>query len=441
MRRATLVLGLSAIVAAPVMAADAAKMDWSAVPKSEIVLFYPGQASLEFITGSAHPGAAAVNSGTNCLDCHKGAEAAVGGKLVSGKPVLGQKLEPNPVAGKAGTVKVTVQAAYDSQALHMKISWPAKQAGAFHEYAVYKNGKWETYGSNRNNADVASGKLKASYEDRFNIMLGDGKSVPAFNNRGCWVTCHNDMRYLPNEAKREDVKAHPILGDAGLKKNDIRKYLPESRTAMGPTGGWDKIKPKAEIDALKAKGVFLELWQWRGYRSNPVKMADDGYVLEYRNFDSGKNPFFNNWNGAKNQPQFMFDPAKNNAHAGLSDTDFRNPKAPLLTDKNRVPYDPTYKWKNGDLMVKYGANTSAEGSAADNKPVVGTYANGTWTLLWTRKLDTGNKDDIPLKAGATYPIGLALHDDNVTARFHHVSFPLKLSLGKKDGHINAVEVK
>jgi hypothetical protein len=38
------------------------------------------------------------------------------------------------------------------------------------------------------------------------------------------------------------------------------------------------------------------------------------------------------------------------------------------------------------------------------------------------------------------PIGLALHDDNVTTRYHYVSMPLKLSIGTRDGHINAVEL-
>ncbi|MBI1966123.1 MAG: hypothetical protein HYS46_07740 [Betaproteobacteria bacterium] len=430
------VAAMAAILAAPGWAADASRVNWSVAPKSEITLFYPGQASLEFVTGKEHrKGAAkAVLGGENCLNCHKGEEADIGDKIAAGK-----RLEPNPVAGKRGTIKVAMQAAYDNQNLYMKIFWPAKEAGAFHEYVVYKDGKWENYATNRNNAAVAAGKMKASYEDRFTIMLGDGKSVPAFNSQGCWATCHNDMRYMPNEPKKAEVQAHPILGAAGMKKDDIRKYVAESRTAMGPTGGWDKIKSKPEIDALRAKGVFLELWQWRGYRSNPVGAADDGYLIEYRAFDSGKNPFFGNWDGAKGQPIFMFDPARNQGRAGLTEAEFRNPKAPLLTTKNRAPYDPNYKWKNGDLMVKQGLQ-APEGSAADNA-VAATFANGGWNLLWTRRLNTGNKDDIALKPGETYPIGLAIHDDNVTARFHHVSFPLKLSLGRKDGDINAVQIK
>ena len=433
----TMLSALVAVLATPAWAADASKIDWSSAPRSEITLFYPGQASLQFVTGKEHrKGAAkAVMAGENCLNCHKGEEADIGDKIAAGK-----RLEPKPVAGKRGTIKVTLQAAYDSQNLYLKVFWPAKEAGAFHEYVVYRDGKWQNYATNRNNAAVAAGKMKASYEDRFTIMLGDGKSVPAFNNQGCWATCHNDMRYMPNEPKKAEVEAHPILGKSGMKKEDIRKYIAESRTAMGPTGGWDKIKSKQEIDALKAKGVYLELWQWRGFRSNPVSAADDGYVLSYRDFDSGKNPFFNNWDGAKSQPLFMFDPAKNAGRAGLTEAQFRNAKAPVLTVKNRAPYDPNFKWKDGDLMTKQGLQ-APEGSAGDNA-VVGTFGNGGWNLLWTRKLNTGNKDDIVLKPGESYPIGLAVHDDNVTARFHHVSFPTKLSLGGKEaGAINAIQVK
>lgn len=438
MRKFKMTTALIAVSAAlgtvPSWSADPGKVNWSSVPRSEIRLFYPGQASYQFVTSDKHPGAKPLESGVTCIQCHKGKEAELGNKIAAGSP-----LEPKPVAGKRGTIDVTVQAAYDSQNLYLKISWPAKEAGAFHEYVVYRDGKWQNYATNRNNAAVAAGKMKASYEDRFTIMLGDGTSVPAFGTQGCWVTCHNDMRYMPNEAKKDDVEAHPVLGKSGMKKSDIRKYLPASRTAMGPTGGWDKIKSRQEIDALRAKGVFLELWQWRGFRSNPVGAADDGYVLDYRDFDAGKNPFFNNWDGAKSQPIFMFDPAQNGGRGGLTEAQFRNSKAPLLTAKNRVPYDPKHKWTNGDLMTKQGLQTP-EGSAGDNA-VVGSYANGAWNLAWTRKLNTGNKDDIVLKPGSTYPVGLAVHDDNVTARFHHVSFPLKLSLGRKDGDINAVQVK
>jgi hypothetical protein len=37
-------------------------------------------------------------------------------------------------------------------------------------------------------------------------------------------------------------------------------------------------------------------------------------------------------------------------------------------------------------------------------------------------------------------VGIAIHDDNVTTRAHHVSFPLKLGIGTK-GDITAVTLK
>lgn len=431
---AAVLLALSSVAA---VHAQSGGPDWGKVAKSEITLFYPGQASLQWVMGKEHArGAKALAQGRSCVSCHEGEEAEKGDLLVSGK-----KLEPNPIAGKAGSIKVSVQAAYDAEYLYLRASWPTKDPGMYHEYAVFRNGKWENYATNRSNPAVASGKMKASYEDRFSIMLGDGKSVPSYNSQGCWITCHNDLRYMPNDTKKAAIDPHPILGTQGMKKADIRKYLPESRTAMGETGGWDKIKTKDEIDALKAKGVFLELWQWRGYRSNPIGAADDGYVLEYRNSDSGPGPFFNNWDGVRNQPVFMYNPAANNGRGGLTEAEFRNPKAPVLNDKNRVKYDPSHGWKDGDLMPKYG-NQEPKGSGADNMPVVGTYENGHWTVVWRRKLNTGNNDDIAMKAGERYPIGLAIHDDNATARFHHVSFPLSISLGgSSKGDINATPLK
>ncbi|OGI48471.1 MAG: hypothetical protein A3B81_04240 [Candidatus Muproteobacteria bacterium RIFCSPHIGHO2_02_FULL_65_16] len=430
--------GLTALIAGQASALEPQKINWAAVPKSRITLFYPGQSTQEWILSAAHKaGATGVREGKNCLKCHADEEADIGKTIVSGK-----KLEPTPIAGKPGSIKVTVQAAYDKENFYLKASWPTnlKEAGAFHNYKAFKDGKWVTYGDNRTNKDVKAGKAKASYEDRFNFMLGDNKGgVANFANQGCWVTCHNSMRDAPNEPKKEAVEAHPVLGKDGMKKSDIRKYLPETRTTMDDKGGWDKLKSKEQLDALLAKGAFLDLWQARAYRSIPVGKADDSYVFQYRNFDKGKKPFDSNWDGEKKQPKFMFDPDKNNGATALTAAQFRDPKAPKLDNTNSIPYDQA-KVKDGDILPGFILNTKTEGSA-DDLDASGTWANGVWTMYVWRKLDTQQKDDVALAAGQTYPIGLAVHDDSVTTRFHYVSMPLKLSLGKKDGHINAVAIK
>lgn len=436
--RNSLIAGAVALAAmGPAAAADPATLNWQAVPSKEIALFYPGQGTLHWMESAAHKaGATGVAEGKNCLACHEGEEADLGAVIASGK-----KLEPAPIAGKPGSIKVMLQAAYDKEYVYLKASWPAKVPGTSHEYAVFRDGKWETYGSHRQNKDVKAGKAKASYEDRFSVMLGDNKgSVPGFEAKGCWVTCHNSMRDMPNAPSKEAVEGHPVLGKTGLKRSDIRKYLLDTRTGTDEAGGWDKVRDKAELDALQAKGVYLDLWQWRANRSNPVRMADDSFVFQYRNFDAGKKPFEGNWDGAKNQPKFMYDPAKNGGAAALTEAQFRDPKAPLLNDGNAMPFDASRGWKNGDILPKYMNNLKSEASGGDLQ-AVGQHEGGRWTVTIWRKLATGHKDDIALAPGQTYPVGFAVHDDNVTTRFHFVSLPLKLSLGGKDGHVNAVEIK
>ena len=130
---------------------------------------------------------------------------------------------------------------------------------------------------------------------------------------------------------------------------------------------------------------------------------------------------------------------KNKGAVALSAAQFRDPKAPKLDNTNSVPYDQA-KVKDGDILPGFILTTKTDGSA-DDLNASGKWENGMWTMTIWRKLSTGQKDDVALVPGQTYPMGLAVHDDNVTTRFHYVSLPMKLSLGKKEGHINAVELK
>jgi hypothetical protein len=246
------------------------------------------------------------------------------------------------------------------------------------------------------------------------------------------------MRDTKDQKVGDVVKQHPLLGDAGMKESDVRKYLPASR--VGGTS-WDKTKSREEIDKLKAEGHFFDLMQWRAARSNAVGMADDGYVLEYRNFDAGKNPFSWNVDRKTMTPLYMFDAAKVGTKA-LRAEDIGNPAKPaaVVRETNAVKFDPNAGWKEGDILPgRLLSRVDAKGSAGDNDAAFGTWKDGTYTLVWRRKLDTKNPDDKTLKVGGTYQINFAVHDDNVTTRFHHVSFPLTLGIGV-DADIKAVKL-
>lgn len=430
-------IGLAAMIQAPVLLA-AAPSDWSKIPTKTVKLFYPGQSTYQWLLSPEHKKNAykKVAQGEACASCHEGEEADIGNKIAAGK-----RLEPVELGGKNGVIELAVQTAYDDKNIYWRFQWKTRNNFPGTAYPFYRfDGKeWVKYGGPRLNKDVAEGKQPAIYEDRLSIMLDDGK-VPHFKEQGCWITCHNGMRDTPNQASKEQVQANALIGKV-LKKSDVRKYLPASRT--DDMASWDKTKSPEDIAKIKAAGGFLELMQWRAHRSNPVGMADDGYVLEYRNFDEGKNMFSSNLDKEKEQPKYMFDAKKVGvkALAAAAIRDQSKPQA-LVVGQTAVPFDPNAGWKEGDLLPQYYlSRADAKGSAADNADVKGTWKDGTWTVVWARPLNTGHAgDDKILNAGGVYSIAFAVHDDNITTRGHHVSFPLTLGIGAK-GDIEATKVK
>jgi len=424
--------GLSAFAAILLMpslglAADPATLDWSKVPVKTVKLFYPGQSGYEWLLSPEHKkGDNAVKQGKACaLSCHEDDEAAMGNKIVKGGP-----LEPTPVAGKPGIIDLAVQAAYDAKNAYFRFQWKTQNNAPGDGYPFYRfDGKeWKGYGQPVLNKDVREGKQPGIYEDRLSLMVDDGK-VPNFAKQGCWLTCHDGMRDMKNVASKEQVAANPLLG--AQKRSDVRKYLGVTRN--DPKALWDKTKTPEEIAKLKADGVFVDLIQWRAHRSNPVGMADDGYVLEYRLFDAGKNPFASNMNRETKQPNYMFD-AKKVGMKALAKDEVGKPGKPkfLVKGDTAVPFDPNAGWKEGDMLPQYyTSRADTTGSAADNANAKGEWKDGKWTVVWVRPLNLANPDDKALKAGGKYTFGFAVHDGNITTRGHHVSFPMSVGFGTK----------
>ena len=430
---APLTLGIAFLFAGPALAAgDPANVNWSSVPTHTVTLFYPGQSTYQWLRSSDHPGAQMVTSAGACMACHKGSEEKLGNKLVKAN-----KLEPTPVEGKNGAVALSFQVAYDNQNAYFRFQWKTRNPYPGEAYPALRfDGKdWKPYGNQRLAAAVRKGEQPAIYEDRMSVMIDDG-SVPGFANQGCWLTCHNGERDAPKQATAAEVQANPLL--SALKKTDVRKYLPSTRTdAMA---SWDQGKSLDEIAKIKAAGGFLDLMQWRAHRSNPTGMADDGYVLEYRNFDAGKNPFSANLDAMTKLPKFMYDEKKTGRKA-LAIDDIRKMPTALVHGQNAVAFDPKADWKAGDLLPQYVVSREdAAGSAADNKQAKGVWKDGAWTLVWARPLNLANPDDKALREGKVYNFAFAVHDDNMTSRGHFVSFPVTVGFGAK-GAIEATKLK
>ena len=286
------------LLAGAAQAADPATIDWSGVPAAKLTLLYPGQSTFQWLRSSGHPGAAVVGQGTPCAACHKGQEAKLGDKIVKGGA-----LEPTPPAGKNGSLPLSVQVAYDDQNAYFRFQWKTKSnyPGDGYPYYRFDGKEWKAYGAPRLSAPAYKGEQPPIYEDRLSMLIDDG-SVPNFDKQGCWVTCHNGERDNPGQPSAAQVAENPFY--QAIKKADVRKYLPFTRTDANAS--WDKGVPMTELEKLKAEGKFLDLIQWRAHRSNPIGMADDGYVLDWRNFDSGANPFASNMDGKTKTPRFMF---------------------------------------------------------------------------------------------------------------------------------------
>jgi hypothetical protein len=428
-KNTALILGMSAFVAGSAFAADPATIDWSKVPASSISLFYPGQASYEWVRSSAHPGAGVVKNDGACVTCHTGKEKAMGDKNVKGGP-----LEPVPVKGKNGSVDLKFQAAYDAKNAYLRFEWKTLNAypGTEHQYLRFDGKEWKVYGYPKLDKVVQDGKEPGIYEDRMSIMIDDGK-VPGFAQQGCWLTCHDGQRDMPKQFTKEEVAANALL--QAIKKSDVRKYLPATRT---DPSDWKTGKSVEDIAKIKAAGGFVDLIQWRAHRSFAVGMADDGYVLEWRLGDSGKDMFGGNADAKTHAPRFMWD-EKKVGYKSITADQLRKGDHFLVREKNAVPFDPNAGWKEGDLIPDYiVSREDAKGSAADNNAIA-SWKDGVWTVLMIRPLGLANDDDKSLKEGGVYNVGFAVHDDNITTRGHQVSFVKTIGFGAK-ASIQAVKL-
>lgn len=164
-----LALGATAALAAP---------DWSKVPTREITVFYPGVSPIEWImTGTEHGGARGIKKGESCAGCHDEETADMGQKMVTG-----QKIEPAPIKGKAGSIPVKVQAAEDDGNLYLRFTWKQPPGGA--------------------------DKMDPENAVKLSVMLEDNK-VERADLSGCWETCHKDLRTMPGVTDDKKTKHVP----------------------------------------------------------------------------------------------------------------------------------------------------------------------------------------------------------------------------------------
>lgn len=329
------------------------------------------------------------------------------------------------------TVPLQVQAAYNGREIVFRYRWPSPKAGIFHDVLRFEGGKWVVKGS-----AVPGSQPDGLHEDRVVMMVDDG-SVPEFSRYGGYITIGRRLTGFSDEVDGKEVAAHPYLG-AKLKQDEATKYLPATRKDIND---WSSVVPEDELKAQRAAGYFIDLWHWRANRSNPVNLSDDQLVAEARLSDSGKSMYATNWDGGKKQPRLMFDATKAGS-AALKWDDIKSGKITqdstyALREDIAAPFDPNATWREGDTLPRRIVRP-ADGSRADIK-VLGKarWADGFWDVTLSRKMDTGNplEDKIMVDRGV-YHVAFAVHRQATGGRWHYVSLPYTVGLGR-DADINA----
>jgi len=209
-------------------------------------------------------------------------------------------------------------------------------------------------------------------EDRLGVVFEINR-VNKFATKGCAVLCHNES------------------------KNEKEWYF--------------------AVSSAKEK---VDMWHWKAVRSNPVGYTEDGYVTTNpskkpeagRKRDAGSGKAKSNRTKDKSKPMYMQDSAKSASIPGS------------LLVSHAVEIKDFSIFKEGDEIPGYMLNTAWKDSFADVK-TKGVWANGKWTVMMSRKLDTGYDDDVQFNTRKKYPFALAVFD-NAHEHNSYNSEPLKL---------------
>lgn len=147
-----------------------------------------------------------------------------------------------------------------------------------------------------------------------------------------------------------------------------------------------------------------DLWHWKAARSDPAGFADDTWLTRIseekggRKSDAGKGGDKKNMTADKSQPMYMPAPGKK-----IAATD-------VLLVAHAVEIKDYSGFKAGDTLT-YRMPKMPEGSRADIK-ALSRYADGSWTVMLYRKLDTGHDDDVAFNPRKKYNFAMALFDNS-----------------------------
>lgn len=272
-------------------------------------------------------------------------------------------------------LNVSMKSLYDDKNLYILLEYkdPTHSIDRF-PWIKQADGSWQ-----QSKSKDSTGHDNTYYEDKFSIFWNI--SSAKFAKKGCAAACHKAVNGKVN----------------GIDDNSVgRKYTEASET--------------------------IDMWHWKGVRTNPNHQVDDQYV------DSNTDPVKSkDWgrhgdsktgggykdNVADGKPAYVAN--------GLND------KTVAIFDAEKVPFTADY----ADSKRIPGIVTAPfTGSRADIE-AFGIWKDGVWTVEIKRALVTTGENaetqDVQFKdMKASYPFGMAVFDNSqINHVFHYGAYELK----------------
>ena len=268
-----------------------------------------------------------------------------------------------------GSTEVTLRAVYTADTAYFLMQYKDETDSVKREpWQKQPDGSWKKLVD----PNDKGGDNNLYYEDKWAIIWNINS--PAFDQKGCFAACHTGEgkpfgnKYLPNPGERADIWHMKLVRTGSIGQLDDQ-YLDATR--------YDKDKsPEA------------------GRKSDPK--TGGGYA--------------DNVNDAKTGPKFAL---KGN-----------RPAPPYwIVDAEKEPFDDS-KYKAGDevpgIIVAPFSGDRGDISAKS------AWRDGTWTLVFWRKLVTNSEYDVQFKDKKEYAFGVAVFD-NAQVRHAYTPGVLKLA--------------
>lgn len=268
-----------------------------------------------------------------------------------------------------GSTEVTLRALYDNERVYFSAQWKVPEKGERRSpYQKQADGSW----TKLRDANDKGGDNNQYYEDKLALIWAI--KSPTFEKSGCFSGCH-----------------------MGQGKPYGNKYLPAGETA--------------------------DIWHWKSIRTGSIGQIDDQF-LDSTPYDKEKAPEAGRKSDAKTGGGYVDNPLENGKPKWARKGNAPAPPYYIL-DSEKEAFDDS-KYKAGDEVpgIIVAPFTGDRGDLASAE----SFANGVWTLEWSRKLVTGSERDVQYgDLKKTYAFGVAVFANaQVRHAFHggvrHLSF-------------------